>query len=438
MIERVYSDELSPEKDGEEVSIAGWVHEKRKLGGLLFLLIRDRSGIVQVTLPKKFVPAEVFDLAKGVSKESVVVVRGKLQAMDKAPGGVEIIPSRIEVLSSAASPLPLDPTGKVPANLDTRLDHRVLDLRRPSVAAIFKIRSRALKAAREHLLSRGFIEVHTPRIISTASEGGTELFPISYFEREAFLAQSPQLYKQMLMGSGLDRVFEIATYFRAEEHDTIWHLNEITAVDCELAFISSYEDVLEVIEGLIRAMILEVREHCREELELLGVELKEPPEHFPRLSYEEVLSLLEEEANLKLPFGEDLTTEAEKKLGEIMLQQGHELYFVTRFPLDAKPFYTMPDSDDPKLSASFDLEFKGREVISGSQRIHDYDLLVERIKAKGLRVESFSSYLEAFKYGMPPHGGFGMGIERFLMLLLDLPNIREAVLFPRDRHRLEP
>jgi aspartyl-tRNA synthetase len=438
MIERIYSSELSPDKDGEEVSIAGWVHEKRKLGGLLFLLIRDRSGMVQVTLPKKFVPVEVFELAKGVSKESVVVVRGKLQAMDKAPGGVEVIPSRIEVLSSAASPLPLDPTGKVPANLDTRLDHRVLDLRRPSVAAIFKIRSRALKAAREHLLSRGFLEVHTPRIISTASEGGTELFPISYFEREAFLAQSPQLYKQMLMGSGLDRVFEIATYFRAEEHDTIWHLNEITAIDCELAFISSYEDVLEVIEGLIHAMIREVKEHCGEELELLGVELKEPEERFPRLSYEEVLTLLEEEANLKLPFGEDLTTEAEKKLGEIMRQRGHELYFVTRFPLEAKPFYTMPAQDNPELSASFDLEFKGREVISGSQRIHDYDLLVERIKAKGLRVESFSSYLEAFKYGMPPHGGFGMGIERFLMQLLSLPNIREAVLFPRDRHRLEP
>jgi aspartyl-tRNA synthetase len=438
MIERVYSGELSPEKDGEEVSIAGWVHEKRKLGGLLFLLVRDRDGIVQVTLPKKFVPAEVFETAKGVSKESVVVVKGKLQAMDKAPGGVEVIPSQIEVLSSAASPLPLDPTGKVPANLDTRLDHRVLDLRKPQVAAIFKIRSRALKAAREHLLSKGFIEVHTPRIISTASEGGTELFPISYFEREAFLAQSPQLYKQMLMGSGLDRVFEIATYFRAEEHDTIWHLNEITAVDCELAFISGYEDVLKVIEGLICAMIREVKEHCSQELERLGVELEVPRTPFPRLTYAEVLSLLEEEANLKLPFGEDLTTEAEKKLGEIMHQRGHELYFVTRFPLDAKPFYTMPDSEDPELSASFDLEFKGREIISGSQRIHDYDLLVQRIKAKGLREQNFSSYLEAFKYGMPPHGGFGMGIERFLMLLLDLPNIREAVLFPRDRHRLEP
>ncbi|WP_456475003.1 aspartate--tRNA(Asn) ligase [Candidatus Pyrohabitans sp.] len=438
MIERIYSGELSPEMDGEEVNIAGWVHEKRKLGGLLFLIVRDRSGVVQVTLPKKFVPRDVFETAKGLSRESVVVVNGKLQAMEKAPGGVEIIPSQIRVLSSADSPLPLDPTGKVQANLDTRLDHRVLDLRRPEVVAIFKIRSRALKAAREHLQKQGFLEVHTPRIISTASEGGTELFPISYFEREAFLAQSPQLYKQMLMGSGLDRVFEIATYFRAEEHDTIWHLNEVTAVDCELAFISDYEDVLRVIEGLICAMIRAVRRECPQELELLGVELKQPPERFPRLEYAEVLSLLEEEANLKLTFGEDLTTEAEKKLGELMRQRGHELYFVTRFPLEAKPFYTRPDSDDPRLSASFDLEFKGREIISGSQRIHEYQLLEERIRAKGLRVENFSSYLEAFRYGMPPHGGFGMGIERFLMLLLELPNIREAVLFPRDRHRLEP
>ncbi|NOZ83194.1 MAG: aspartate--tRNA(Asn) ligase [Euryarchaeota archaeon] len=434
MIERVYSKELKPEMHGSRVSIAGWVQERRKLGGLLFLLVRDRYGVVQVTLPKKHVSQEVFETAKKLSRESVVVVRGTLQAMDKAPGGVELLPESIEVLSSAASPLPLDPTGRVPANLDTRLDHRVLDLRKPRVAAVFRIRSALLQAARSYLLGDGFIEVHTPRIISTASEGGTELFPVSYFEREAFLAQSPQLYKQMLMATGFDRVFEIATYFRAEEHDTIWHLNEITAIDCELAFISSHGDVMDVIESLVHAMLQGVESNCSRELELLDAELPEC-RRIPRITYEEALEMLEEQG-FSLPFGEDLTTEAEKRLGEIMAEQGHELYFIKDFPLEAKPFYTMPEGE--KLSRSFDLEFRGREVVSGSQRIHGYELLVERIKASGLRVENFQTYLEAFRYGMPPHGGFGMGIERFLMLLLKLGNIREAALFPRDRFRLQP
>ncbi len=434
MIERIYSDRLKPEMHGSRVSIAGWVQEKRKLGGLLFLLLRDRGGVVQVTLPKKQVSQEVFETAKKLSRESVVVVRGVLQAVEKAPGGVEVVPESIEVLSSSASPLPLDPTGRVPANLDTRLDHRVLDLRKPQVAAIFRVRSALLHAARSHLLGEGFIEVHTPRIISTASEGGTELFPVSYFEREAFLAQSPQLYKQMLMATGFDRVFEIATYFRAEEHDTIWHLNELTAIDCELSFISDHEDVMDVTEGLVHAMLRGIEEECQKELELLGAELPEAGK-IPRISYEEALEMLEEHG-FSLSFGEDMSTEAEKRLGEIMGEQGYELYFIKDFPLEAKPFYTMPGGD--KLSRSFDLEFRGREVVSGSQRIHTHELLVERIKACGLRVENFQNYLEAFRYGMPPHGGFGMGIERFLMLLLGLSNIREAALFPRDRFRLQP
>ncbi len=435
MIERKYSSELSPEMDGEQVRIAGWVHERRKLGKLIFLLVRDRDGIVQVTLPKKFVPQEAFEIAKKIPKESVIAVEGKLQKMENAPNGFEILPEKIEVISEASQPLPLDPTGKVPANLDTRLDNRFLDLRKPEVMAIFKIRSQALKAARDYFLSKGFIEVHTPRIISTASEGGTELFPLAYFEKEAFLAQSPQLYKQTLMATGMDAVFEIATYFRAEEHDTIWHLNEITAIDSEIAFIESEEDVMRVIEEMVHAIITHVKENCQRELEILKAEIEPPTLPLPRITYDRALELLEEH-NLVLKYGEDLTTESEKKLGEIMAEEGHELYFITKYPLDIKPFYTMPEGES--LSRAFDLEFRGREIVSGSQRIHDPNLLVERIKAHGLKPESFESYLQAFRYGMPPHGGFGMGIERFLMLLLNLPNIREAVLFPRDRHRLTP
>ncbi|GBE53963.1 MAG TPA: aspartate--tRNA(Asn) ligase [Euryarchaeota archaeon] len=437
MIKRRYSSELSSEMDGKVVTVAGWVHEKRKMGKLIFLLIRDRNGIVQLTLPGKFVPKEVFETARNVSKESVVVARGKLQKMEKAPGGFEIIPEEIKVLARAESPLPLDPTGKVPANLDTRLDSRVIDLRKPEIMAVFKIRSNMLKAAREYLYRKSFLEIHSPRIISTASEGGTELFPIAYFEKEAFLAQSPQLYKQMLMGTGMDAVFEVATYFRAEEHDTIWHLNEITAIDCEMAFIEDEEDILTLIENLIVAMVREVKENCQKEIELLGRDISIPEKPFPRIEYSKAIELLEE-AGLRLPFGEDLTTETEKRLGEIMKEKGHVFYFVTKYPLGIKPFYTMPENSEQKLSRAFDLEFSGREIISGSQRIHNYDLLVDRIKAKGLRPESFGAYLKAFKYGMPPHGGFGMGIERLLMLLLNLSNIREAVLFPRDRYRLKP
>jgi aspartyl-tRNA synthetase len=433
---RKYSDEITPEMDGQEVEVAGWIHERRKLGGLLFLILRDRGGLMQVTLPKKYVQPEVFETAHSLSKESVVSIKGKVHKEDRAPRGYEVIPGDIEVLSRAATPLPLDPTGRVGVTLDTRLDNRVMDLRRSEISAIFKIRDAALTIGRKYLKETGFVEVQTPRIISTASEGGTELFPISYFEKEAFLAQSPQLYKQMMMGTGLDKVFEIATYFRAEEHDTIWHLNEITAIDCEMAFIKDENDVMDLIEGLVVSMIKGIKENCKPQLEVLKKEIPDPKVPFPRIEYNEALEMLDE-AGMKVLFGEDLTTESERKLGEIMKEKGIELYFVTKFPLKIKPFYTMPDKD-PKYSNSFDLEYKGREVVSGSQRIHDHDLLAKMIKAKGLNLEGFKSYLDAFKYGMPPHGGFGLGIERFLMLLLDLPNIREAVLFPRDRKRLEP
>jgi aspartyl-tRNA synthetase len=435
-MERKYSDQITPDMDGQEVKVAGWIHDKRKLGGLLFLVLRDRGGLMQVTLPKKHVSPEVFETARSLSKESVVSIKGKVRREDRAPRGYEVIPEQLDVLSRAATPLPLDPTGKVGVNLDTRLDNRVLDLRRAEVSAIFRIRDAILTAGRNYLKERGFVEIQSPRIISTSSEGGTELFPISYFEKEAFLAQSPQLYKQMMMATGLDRVFEIATYFRAEEHDTIWHLNEVTAIDCEMAFIKDENDVMDLIEELVVAMIEEIKDKCRDQLEVLKKEIPEPETPFPRIKYKDALKMLDE-AGLKVPFGEDLGSESEKKLGEIMLEKGSRLYFVTKFPLKIKPFYTMPDSD-PTYSNSFDLEYKGREMVSGSQRIHDYDLLVKMIKEKGLNPENFKPYLNAFKYGMPPHGGFGLGVERFLMLLLDLPNIREAVLFPRDRKRLEP
>jgi aspartyl-tRNA synthetase len=433
---RKYSNQITPNMDGKNVRVAGWIHDKRKLGGLLFLVLRDKEGLIQITLPKEFVSSKVFEIARSVSKESVISVIGKVKAEEKAPGGYEIIPREIEVLSKASSPLPLDPTGRVGVTLDTRLDNRVIDLRRPEISAIFKIRNAMIDSGREFLKKKNFIEVHTPRIISSASEGGTDLFPISYFEKEAFLAQSPQLYKQMMMATGFDRVFEIATYFRAEEHDTVWHLNEVTAIDCEMAFIKDEDDVMNVVEALVVWILKRIKKRCQRELSMLKKNIPDLKVPFPRIRYDKALRMLEE-SGLIVPFGEDLTTESEKMLAKIMKEKKTEFYFVTKFPTEIKPFYTMLDKN-PKYSNSFDLEYKGREIASGSQRIHEHDLLIKMIKKKGLNPESFKSYLGSFKYGIPPHGGFGLGIERFLMLLLDLPNIREAVLFPRDRKRLEP
>jgi len=418
--------------DGKSVTLCGWVHEIRDLGKLKFLILRDKEGFIQVTAKEGITRSEVLSDIDQLSKESVIRVDGKVRKNEKAPNGVEINPDKIGLISRSESPLPLDVTQKVPSDLDTRLNNRFMDIRRPEISAIFKLRGQILDAGREFLKENNFVEIHTPKIIASASEGGTELFPISYFDREAFLAQSPQLYKQMMMATGLDRVYEITTYFRAEEHDTRRHLNEVTAIDMEMAFIKDEEDVMEILENLILTLIKKASQ-CKE-LDILKKEIKVPGK-IDRIEYDDVLKLLEERGK-KLPWGEDLDTESEKLLGKIVKEEfGSDLYFVVHFPLAIKPFYTMPFKD--KYSGSFDLGFKGVEIASGGQRIHDPKLLLKRIKHFDLNPDNFEFYLKAFRYGMPPHGGFGLGIDRVIMQLLDLP-IREVVLFPRDRHRLTP
>lgn len=415
------------------MTVAGWVEDIRNLGSIAFLILRDKKGTLQLTILKKKTP-ELFDRFISLPRESVISVRGLCKQNEKVRNGYEILPDALDVLSVAETPLPLGVVDKVEADFDTRLDNRIIDLRKPEKQAIFKIRTGVLAAAHEYLRSQQFLEVHTPKIIASSSEGGTDMFKLRYFEREAFLAQSPQLYKQSLMATGLDRVYEIAWYFRAEEHNTRRHLNESTAVDIEMAYITDENDVMNILEHLVHAMWKRASE-CTEELEILKKTITVPKLPFARLTYDEVVNTIQQQHS-SIQWGMDLSTEDERLLGDIMKKDGKDFYFITKYPLESKPFYTMPEKG--KYSRGFDLECKGVEISSGSQRIHDVVLLLERLKACGLDPKDFDAYLKAFRYGMPPHGGFGFGIERFLMELLDLNNIRECILFPRDRTRLTP
>ncbi len=427
-----YSKEITPQLNGKEVIIMGWIHEIRDLGGIIFVLLRDRDGLIQITAPSKKISPELFGDLRKLKKESVMAVKGMVQESAKAPGGVEIIPLELKLLNESKLPLPLDTTEKVKAEIDTRLDSRFLDLRKHSVSAIFKIKSRMLHSVRVFLEKNGFIEINTPKLVASATEGGTELFPITYFEREAFLGQSPQLYKQMMMASGFDRVYEIAPIFRAEEHDTMRHLNEVISIDLEASF-CDHEDVMEILENLVSTAISDVSEQCVEELKTLNVDLKIPQTPFERIDYDQVVDMVNSQGVL-LQHGEDLSRAAEKAMGELM--EGY--YFITGWPTDIKPFYVMPGEDDPKKSCAFDLMYKDLEISSGAMRVHQHDLLVERMKKQELNPDSFNRYLAAFEYGMPPHAGWGLGAERFTMCMTGVKNIRETVLFPRDRRRLTP
>ena len=434
-----YSSEISPSSFGQQVTVGGWVQDLRNLGGISFLQLRDRDGVVQVTTLKKR-SKELFDLVAGIPRESVVLVTGAVKESKEARAGFEIIPEKIDVLNRAETPLPLGVVDKVGADLDTRLNNRFMDLRKEEVRAVFQIEAKAVEGIRRYLASNGFVEVHTPKIVAAGAEGGSTLFPVKYFEKSAYLAQSPQLYKQNLMGTGLDRIFEIAPAFRAEASDTIRHIAEFISLDVELAFIQSSEDIMAVAEGIVVSSLEHVREHAKAELTKLGVETTQPTVPFPRVKYSEAVEMVRAEG-VKIEHGEDLGTEGEKTLGEVMKREKNcELYFITEFPTSLKrgTFYAKRFDDDPETTGYFDLDYRGQEIVSGGQREHRYDVLTEQMRENNLSLESFDFYLKGFRYGMPPHGGFGFGIERYVQKMLDLPNIREAVLYPRDRSRLMP
>jgi len=434
-----YSKEITPALFGQQVTVGGWVQDLRNLGGISFLQLRDRDGVIQVTTLKKR-SKDLFDLVASLPRESVLLVTGMVKESKEARAGFEVLPDNIVLLNKAETPLPLGVIDKVGADLDTRLNNRFLDLRKEDVRAIFQIEAKAIEGIRGFLASEGFVEVSTPKIVAAGAEGGSTLFPIKYFDRSAYLAQSPQLYKQNLMATGLDRIYEIAHAYRAEASDTIRHIAEFISLDVEMAFIESSEDVMAVAEGIVVSSLEHVRDRAQDELQKLGVKIERPMTPFPRVKYKEAVEIVKA-SGLRIEHGDDLGTEGEKALGEAMKREKNcELYFITEFPTALKrgTFYAKRSDEDPETTGYFDLDYKGQEIVSGGQREHRYNVLVEQMRENNLNLESFDFYLKAFRFGMPPHGGFGFGVERYVQKMLDLPNIREAVLYPRDRSRLVP
>jgi nondiscriminating aspartyl-tRNA synthetase len=425
--ERKYIHSLTDKDDGKEVTVAGWVYDLRDLGKVRFVVLRDASGEIQITSLKDKADKKVFDLMSKVSRESVVVVKGEIKKSEKASGGREIVPDSFEVLAVAEQPLPIDVSDFSKTELPKRLDYRFLDLHRRKTQAIFKIKSTMMQAFREYMTGIGGIEAVFPSVIGSSSEGGTELYPIKYFEKDAFLSQSCQLYKQMVACS-MEKVFTIFTVWRAEKHNTVRHLNESRQFDFEMGFADEFV-VMEELGKSVQYMIKEIIEKNKDELELLEVKLKVPMTKY--MTFSEASALMKKH---KIISGKhDLSGDAEKKLGELYPET---IVFVHDWPLQGKPFYIMPKGKD--LSSGFDAIYNGMEITSGGQRVHLPNVLIERLKACGLNPKDFKGYIDSFRYGAPPHAGWGMGVERLLMQILGLKNIREGVLFPRDRDRLTP
>jgi len=426
---RVYTKDI-PKGDGEKVKLAGWADEIRLLGKINFLVLRDKTGKIQIIAKKGEAEENVLKVMEDLTKESVISVEGKVKLNKEAPGGLEIIPDKLEVLSKADVPLPIDFSGKVNTTMDKRLDWRFLDMRNPRTAAIFKVQSEITRAFREFFLNEGFTEFWPPEIIEAAPEGGAELFKITYFDKEAYLAQSPELYKELATGTNLEKIFTIVPVWRAEKHDTPKHLNEIRQMDIEAAFEDQFS-IMKYMESVVKYIVNSVSENCKEEIELLNPELKVPEVKY--VGYEEVIEVLNNNG-LKISFGEDFSPEVEKKLAEIYGK--NTLIFIHSWPVSLKPFYIMPK--DEKISNGFDADYGGIEISSGGQRVHRPEILAKQLKAKGLDPEQFKFFIDSLKYGIPPHAGWSIGLERLTMILCGLKNIREACMYPRDKNRLTP
>jgi aspartyl-tRNA synthetase len=434
---RVYTNELE-KLAGKEVTISGWVHDVRKLGGINFLILRDREGTVQVTAPKKQVNEKITKTYEKLHQEDVVEIKGKVVKSKVAKVGIEIIPSELKVISKSDVPLPLDPRGVTPATLDTRLDWRVLDLRKHENLAIFKIQAKLVEGMEEHLKKNGFMQVFTPCLLGGTSEGGSEVFKLKYFEKEAFLRQDPQLHRQLLIAAGFDKIFDLGPDWRAEFSDSPRHLCEYRGMAPEFAFMKDEADMMRLEESVVVTAMKKVAEECEKELKALKKEIKIPKAPFPELRFPKVYEILEEFGK-KIKFGEDYDRESEKVLSNYVKEKfKSDFFFVNRFPSKVKPFYVMRVDEEPQWARSVDMVSKGIELSSGGQREHRYEKIIQQAKEMKMDLNGLKWFTEPFRYGVPPHGGFCLGVERFTMVVLDMANVKETVLFPRYPTRLLP
>ena len=434
---RTYISELKNLKDGDKVSLNGWVAAVKDLSKVKFVILRDRTGEIQTVAVNGKTPEKTFNEIIKIPHESSIIINGALKASKIAKAGYEVVIDNFEILNKAETPLPIDTTPKSNTQIDKRIDYRFLDARRPKVRAIFNIRSAIVRAVTEFFDNEGFTNIHTPKLTAAGVESGAEMFPVVYFNKEAFLSQSPQVYKQMMVAAGFEKVYEIGPVFRAEKSHTTRHLTEFTGLDMEMGFIKDVGDVMEVIENLFKHTLNHVKENCKHDLELLEIKIA-IPNKIPRITMKEAKEILEKEGK-KLKESDDLDSEAEELLGKLMLKKHNsEFVFVTDYPWEVRPFYHMKPKDNPKGTCSFDLIWNGVEIATGAQREHRYDILKQQATEKGIKLDEMKEYADIFKYGCPPHGGIGLGLDRIVQRLLKLGNVREAILLPRDPERLTP
>lgn len=429
-MKRIMIDKLNEYID-KEVKIEGWVHRIRCLKAITFLILRDRTGLVQCVIDNELVKSDMIKL------ESVVSITGNVKESNNKLNKFEIEVNNLETTNNCKNELPIEINKEnLNINLDTMLNNRVLSLRHEKINAIFKVQNLIVSGFREYLIMEGFTEIFTPKLVAEGAEGGTEVFEVKYFENKAYLAQSPQFYKQMMVAAGFERVFEIGHVYRAEQHDTNRHLNEYISMDLELGFINNQEDIMNLEEELLKFIIDKVEKEGQKYLQLLNIELPKIEDTIPRMKLKEAIDILRKEYN-KTDLEGDLDPEAEKLICEYAKEKlGSDFIFLTHYPRAKRPMYTMPCGEEE--THSFDLLFRGIEITTGGQRIHDYDMLINNIKYKGLCPNDYESYTEIFKYGVPKHGGLAIGLERIVSKILGLENVREATLITRDRTRLIP
>ena len=435
-MERICTTEIGAHL-GERVRVAGWLHSLRRLGALNFLVIRDGWGMAQVVAEQESEMEPLLAGASGV--ETVLAVEGLVVSNAQAPGGLELHEPAIEIITPVAEALPVTLNKRsLKAGIATILDHAVVTNRQPERRAILRLGAGVMQGYRAALGARGFTEIQTPKMVAAATESGANVFRLDYFGRPAYLAQSPQFYKQIMVGV-FERVFEVGPVFRAEPHDTARHINEYVSLDAEFGFIENHFTVMALLRDVIADIFASLQESYAADLALLGVEMPAVPTEIPHIQFAAAQEVILRRHGVDVRGEPDLSPQDERWLGEWAQQEyASDFLFVTGYPMRKRPFYTHPDPAQPACSNSFDLLFRGMEVVTGGQRLHRYEEYLAALEAAHLPLEPFESYLEAFRYGMPPHGGWGMGLERMLMLLTGMPNAKLVTLFPRDLTRLTP